>query len=117
MLSQKRESFIRRINLKYIVEGKEVAPASADMLDEIQKDIQETENKIEATEKEASQYSGGLIQVTLLMNAETQKMTLAALQQKYYISKYGIPLARVDFDASKDQKMLPGKITKDKDAL
>ncbi|HEU5046510.1 MAG TPA: hypothetical protein VFT64_01565 [Rickettsiales bacterium] len=118
MLLQKRKALLRRIELGYTIDGKKSAPATTEQLDKIQKDIQEVKSKIEKTEQEAAQYNGGLIQVTLLMSAETQKMTLAALEQKYYTAKYGIPFVSVDFDTAKDKKAVsPGKIVNDKDAL
>lgn len=117
MLLQKRKSLLRRINLKYSVDTKEVKPASADQLSAIEKDMQDVESKIKKALDEAAQYRGGLIQITLLMNAETQKMTLAALQHKYYTAKYGIPFVAVDFDKAHEKKAPVGKAVEDKDAL
>lgn len=117
MLLQKRKSLLRRLNLNYVVEAKEVKPASADQLAAIEKDMQDVEAKIKKALDEAAQYSGGLIQITLLMNVETQKMTLAALQHKYYTAKYGIPFVAVDFDKPQEKKAPVGKAVEDKDAL
>ncbi|MBY0408332.1 MAG: hypothetical protein K2Q01_11635, partial [Rickettsiales bacterium] len=117
MLLQKRKSLLRRINLNYVINAKETKPASADELAAIEKDMRDLDAKIKAAINEAAQYRGGLIQATLLMSAETQKMTMATLQHKYYTAKYGIPMLTLDNGETTGKTVPAGKTVDDKDAL
>lgn len=127
MLQAKRASVLRRINLVYIANGKAVQPAPADTLRNIGADIEASQGRILEVEVKARQYTGGLIQTMLLLNAETERVTHSQLLMSYYAAKYGMalpslpsppgatPTARVTPSAPKNEPL--GTIVKDKDAL
>ena len=73
----------------------------------------------ENTEAEARRYTGGVIQVTLLMRAETEKLSLAMLQQRRLSLKYqiGLPTIGVPAGGNRGSTKPPGKIVDDKEAL
>lgn len=56
----------------------------------IAKEIADLEVSLKQAREDASQYSGGLVLATKMAAIATQEQTLAVLQQKYLISKYGI---------------------------
>lgn len=91
----------------------------AEALGELEEEIRRKSTEIERTEAEARRYSGGLIQVSLLMRAETEKMTLAMLDQRRLVLKYQIGLPAVGSPAGEGSKQIkaPGKVVSDKEAL
>lgn len=96
-----------------------IASPQAETLGEIEEEIRRKSAEIERTEAEARRYSGGLIQVSLLMRAETEKMTLAMLDQRRLVLKYQIGLPAVSSPAAEGSKQIkaPGKVVSDKEAL
>ena len=72
MLLAKRASLLRRISLVYVANGRAVAPADADALRNIEYDMEASRARILENEVKARQYTGGLIQTMLLLNAETE---------------------------------------------
>ena len=53
-------------------------------------EIQTVKANIEASKAEAARYNGGLIQMLKLSTIATTEQTLALLQQKYLVAKYGL---------------------------
>lgn len=118
MLSQKRASILRRINIVYTRDGSELAPTSETKLNEIKQDIDQADRKLTQSKKNAEQYTGGLVQAMSLMTVETDRFSVAQLQLKYYAAKYGLPFYFPEGDAaSKQPPPLPGNVVKDREAL
>jgi hypothetical protein len=115
MLEAKRLSWLRRVELVFTVDGRAVEPQTQQSLEAIEKDIQETEQRIAKAEAEAEQYSGGLVQGLALVNVATERVTRAQLQLAYYSAKYGLvaPLPK----NVKEPEPPPANTVKDKDAL
>jgi len=67
-------------------------PALAAQLDQ---EIAALKAKIESVQAEANKYSGGLIRVQFLAAAATQTQTLAMLEQRALIAKYGLGFPRL----------------------
>lgn len=73
------------------------APAAAsswadkDGVSAIEADIAERRGKVEETRKEADQYAGGLIKVTLLLRLAIEGTTLSMLEQRELALKHNLP--------------------------
>jgi len=118
MLSQKKLSILRRINLDFEIDGSQLRPASDDALNDIKEKITQAEQKLTDSEKNASQYTGGLVQSMALMTVETDQLALSQLRLKYYSAKYGLPVFFPQGDtATKQQQPAAGKVVQDRDAL
>lgn len=116
MLSAKRTSILRRLNLIYTVKSEVISPSSD--LSGIEADIRNQKEKVAAATLKASQYSGGLIQALALSSLETERLSLAFLQLALYGRKYGIPIPSKSFSRADEAKPeSPGNVVKDKDAL
>jgi hypothetical protein len=117
MLAEKRASFLRRIELNYVANGKQIVPAADERLKEILADLDGANASLSKHLAEAERYSGGLIQAMLLMTVATDRLTLAQLSLAYYQAKYGIApmveIPRVGLSVPTDL----GNVVKDKDAL
>lgn len=96
-----------------------VAAESPESLSDIDDEIRRKTTEIENTEAEARRYTGGLIQVTLLMRAETEKLTLAMLEQKRLSLKYqiGLPTLGPPTSSGRSSTRPPGNVVNDKEAL
>lgn len=96
-----------------------VAAPPAEALVQLEEEIRRKAAEIENTEAEARRYSGGLIQVSLLMRAETEKMTLSMLDQRRLVLKYQIGLPAIGSAATEGSQQIkaPGKVVNDKEAL
>ncbi|MBK4717668.1 hypothetical protein JJL56_02180 [Azospirillum sp. YIM DDC1] len=70
-----------------------VPAADKDAIAALEADIAERRRVIADTRKDADQYSGGLIKVTLLQRLATEQATLAALEQRLLSLKHGLPPA------------------------
>lgn len=119
MLVQKRSSLLRRVDLRFSVNGSPLSPATGERLAEITTDISRAKSKLAEDEENAGKYSGGLLQVTALMTAAADRLTLAQLDLAYYSAKYGFALP-IDFAraaGAQQPAKPPGSVTKDKDAL
>ena len=57
---------------------------------ELSTEIQTIKADIESSKAEAARYNGGLIQMLKLSTIATTEQTLAMLQQKYLVAKYGL---------------------------
>jgi len=118
MLSQKRDSILRRIDLYFMINGTQLDPASNNELDGIKQEIDKAKSKLTQSVKEANQYTGGLVQSMALMTAATDEVTLSQLQLKFYSAKYGLPFFFPHGDATTTQPSpAPGNVVKDRDAL
>jgi hypothetical protein len=119
MLAQKRTSFLRRIDLRYIVDGKATAPASDERLTEIASDIDKANAALSKDLAEAARYSGGVIQAMSLMAVATDHLTVAQLNLAYFGAKYGMapPIPAQDRAPGAPLQPAPGVIVKDKDAF
>jgi hypothetical protein len=115
MLEAKRLSWLRRVDMVFTVDGRAVEPQPQQSLDAIEKDIQETDQRIAKAEAEAERYSGGLVQGLALVNVATERVTRAQLLLAYYSAKYGLaaPLPKTE----KQPESPPPNTVKDKDAL
>jgi hypothetical protein len=119
MLAQKRASFLRRIDLRYIVDGKAMAPASEERLTEIASDIDKANAALSKDLAGAARYSGGVIQAMSLMAVATDHLTVAQLSLAYFGAKYGmaLPIPAQDGAPGTSAQPAPGVIVKDKDAF
>jgi hypothetical protein len=119
MLDAKRKSIVRRVNLRFEIEGRSAAPSAASDLTKIENDMSEARNRISAAEARAGQYTGGMIQALALVTAETERMTLAQLQLAYYSAKYGLSAPKINSPESSGTPTTstPGTVVNDKDAL
>ena len=115
MLNQKRSSFIRHINLRYTIEGKQLPMAPDSELREILNEIAKAENSLAASKSEASR-TGGLIQTMALLKVQTDEVSVSQLRMKFYSAKYGIPMI-FPKEATDIKTSPPGKIVKDREAL
>jgi hypothetical protein len=116
MLDQKRSSFIRHINLRYTIDGKQLPPSSEPELKAILEDIARAETALAASKSEASR-AGGLIQSMALLKVQTDELTLSQLRLKFYSAKYGLPVAFPTGSTNTAAPPPPGKIVKDREAL
>jgi hypothetical protein len=119
MLAQKRASFLRRIELKYVIDGKATRPAGDERLKEIAHDLDKANSALSKDLAEASRYSGGVTQAMSLMAVATDNLTVAQLYLAYFGAKYGmaLPIPAQQGAAGTAEKPAPGVIVKDKDAL
>lgn len=114
MLEQKRQSFLRGINLVY----QEPTPRLAAPADDAAAvaELAKARADVTAAQMEAASYSGGLIRMMALVREATAKATEATIEQRIAFMKLGIPLAALPSAGSPVPKT-PGNVTTDKDAL
>jgi hypothetical protein len=118
MLEQKQKAIIRRIDLKYTVEGKLFGSSAKESQEEILKDIRDARIKLAQAEQEAQKYSGGLLQIMALMNVELAKLTLAQLEFSLLAQKHGVALpAKFKLPTKPEELEPPGNIVNDRKAL
>lgn len=70
----------------------------------LSEEIAKEEVKLATAEKEASKYSGGLLQVMALTTAATSQQTLAMLRQQMLVAKYGLALPKAGASAKMESK-------------
>ena len=87
-LEMKRDSLLRRIDLKYVVNGTAVAP-NPDRIASIERDIADTTAQLEKARQEAAQYTGGMMQTMLIVQTATHEATLAQLNMSLMAERYG----------------------------
>ncbi|WP_434460744.1 hypothetical protein ACMV5L_17095 [Serratia plymuthica] len=87
LLEQRINSIESGTKIDVVVTGVEPAPAVAAS---IKTEIDNLNVKINEAKADASQYSGGLIQVLKLSTVATQEQSMAMLQQKYLTAKFGL---------------------------
>ncbi|MCK4825795.1 hypothetical protein KA005_59150 [bacterium] len=94
MLEQRLAAGNYRVKINYTVEGKEYVPSANK--DEILKNLENEAlgivQEMEIVQKEADQYSGGLIRVMKLSTVATYQQQLAMLEMKRCALIYDIPL-------------------------
>jgi len=119
MLLAKKASFLRRIDLLYIVNGRASERVSEAGLKNMQEDIFEVRKRVAEAELKAQAYTGGLAQAMALATTETERLALAQLYLAYYSYKYGIFTSNLGSPASTGDlnPVPPGNIVKEKDAL
>jgi hypothetical protein len=93
MLEQKL-SWLRGISLSYVIDGIEPKRADGSLLAELDQEILEARQQIHTAELNAAQYSGGLIQAMALMQLQTQRVTLATLQQHRALARLGFAVPK-----------------------
>lgn len=94
MIDQRRRAWMRGISLDYIVDGRSVEPADPETFSGIELEISSVKSKIEEARAQAAQYSGGLVLAMALLEEHTNRATLAMLQQRLAISRFGIAIPR-----------------------
>jgi hypothetical protein len=119
MLEAKRRAILRRIDLAFKIDGKQMAAASPEELSKIERDIADAQQRIIAADMKAKGYTGGLVQVMALAALETERLTLAQLYLAYYSAKYALAAPRSTPPILREPETPPpaGTIVKDRDAL
>jgi len=114
MIEQKRESFFRGITLNY----QEPTPRISAANDEAAavSELEKARSDATAAQREATIYSGGLLQSMALVREATARTTEAAVEQRIAFMKLGIPLPYLSGTNPPVSKS-PGKATSDKNAL
>ena len=87
LIQQRVHALESGAEIDIIVSGSEPDPELATNL---LAGIEVQQIKIAEGEREASRYSGGLVQAMALSSVATQRNTLAMLEQRYFTSKYGL---------------------------
>jgi hypothetical protein len=98
MLKQREASWTFGIGLTYKVDGN-VYPFQKDTnepLADLEVEINRVKDEIRAAEKEAANYSGGVLGATSRFTASVNRQTLAMLEQKRAALRFGLP-QYVDF--------------------
>lgn len=67
-----------------------------ELANSIKAEMDTLNSRIDEAKADANQYSGGLIQALKLSTVATQEQSMAMLQQKYLIAKYGLAEIKVD---------------------
>jgi hypothetical protein len=117
ILLQKRSSLLRRIDLRYTVDGRLIEQASAEVLAALRNDIDQVSSQVTAAQNDSAKYSGGLIQAMYLSSVASGQLTIAGLRQKYYAAKWGIPYLAVDAASNNGTSLPTGNVVKDNDAF
>jgi hypothetical protein len=117
MLDQKRRSLFRGISLSYSVKGVLLKPPSADTITAMQKEISRAQSDADAAEAKASQYTGGLLQITTLMEAQTHRVRVAVLKEQLAIAVVGLGAVPRGPDAGPQRQPKVGQTIDDKGAL
>jgi len=107
MLEQKRTGLNRCIKMSYQIDGApyEVPADKEDRLQKLDKEIFDLKKEIGKAESEASQYSGGLIQLMLLSQVATSKNTLAMMRQQELLLSNDIPFFALYADTEPSTKV------------
>jgi hypothetical protein len=117
MLALKLMGINRFIGIHYSIDGKTYQRPSnyKEQVRAIESDIKIIERKIDELQKESAKYSGGFVQAMLLMQIETQKLTLAMMDQKrlgilYEFPAYFNPEVNAEVEKEKARTMMKGPI-------
>ena len=94
MLEQRLAAGNYRVKINYTVEGKEYVPSANkdEILKNLESEALTVAQEMERVQKEADQYSGGLIRVMKLSTVATYQQQLAMLEMKRCALIYNIPL-------------------------
>lgn len=117
MLEQKRRSWFRGITLRYVVEGQPLPPPDAGLISEITAEMEQARQGISEAQTKAADYTGGLILALAKVEEQTHIVTLAMLQQRLMMAKYGVVPAMVLRDALKQDRLPLGQSVDDEGAL
>lgn len=115
MLEQKKTGLKRYIPIAYTIDGKKYSPPENknNLLQELERDINELKENIARAEKENNKYTGGLLSILYLTQIATEKNSIAFLEQKRLLLKHDIPYYSVLPATSKNNepgfKPTPGK--------
>lgn len=82
MLSQKRSSWLRGIDLSYVLDRKPIPPPAPDTVARIRAEIEEARIAAAAARAKADSYTGGLLRAISLMEEATYRSTIALQQQR-----------------------------------
>jgi hypothetical protein len=77
-----------------------ISTPDADEAAKLAMEITAQQEKVHSAQEEASKYSGGLVQAMALSTAATQSQTLAMLEQRYLIAKFGLAFPKIDQKAA-----------------
>lgn len=94
-LELKRHSMIQFINLDFSIENDTAVPLSDSQLERLQNEISDTRAKLSAAESESARYTGGLIKSMIEVQVATHRATIAGLEMKQLLGKWGIPVLDV----------------------
>lgn len=98
-LKMKRDSLLRRIDLRYTVDGVSFT-SSPEHISNLESEIEKMTVKLAESNNEASRYTGGLVQSLVLARAATYDLTLAQLNLSLMAERHGflvqIPSASED---------------------
>ena len=86
LLEQRINAIESRAKIDVVVSGTKPDP---ELAASIKTEIDNLTAKINEAKADASQYTGGLIQVLKLSAVATEEQSMAMLQQKYLTAKYG----------------------------
>jgi len=94
MLEQKKYALIHGIPVHYTYRDEIYIPTPADSatIQIIESDIKVQQKRLAKAEAEDEKYSGGLVKAMIASQICTIKNTIAMLEQKKMIAKYGIPI-------------------------
>jgi hypothetical protein len=120
MLDQKRLSWLRGIDMRYVIEGVAPQHPTRESLAEITAEIARSEQEVAAARAKADQYTGGLIQSMALIEEQTHRVTLAITKQRLVMMRLGMaypqPAGPAAVQRSPPKPPL-GRSTDDKGAL
>jgi len=90
LLTQKRGSLLRRVDLVYSVDG-EKHRADPKVISDLEAALLVSEGERDRHEADAARYNGGLLQVMSLMNAATKDLEVSQIHLSILAEKYGFP--------------------------
>jgi hypothetical protein len=90
MLDQKQKAWLRGISLSYNAEIGSGQPANAETIRAINSEIEEAKEKAKEADARAAKYTGGLLQLTGLLEAQTARVTESILRQKRALAEVGL---------------------------
>jgi hypothetical protein len=108
---------LRGISLSYAVNGLALKPASSDAVSSIQKEIGIAQADVDAAEARASRYTGGILQVTTLMEAQTNRVRASVLKLQLAIAVLGLATVPQGQEAGLPHAPAVGHTVDDKGAL
>jgi hypothetical protein len=116
MLDQKRKAWLRGISLSYNAEIGTGRPGNPEAIRAIDSEIDDAQRKIKEADARAAQYTGGLLQITGILEAQTARVTEAVLRQKRALTEIGLGALAPSPTVPKSSTPI-GRSKNDKDAL
>ncbi|BBT92114.1 hypothetical protein WP8W19C02_37340 [Enterobacter cloacae] len=119
LLEQRINAIESGAKIDVVVSGTKPDP---ELAASIKTEIDTLTAKINEAKADASQYTGGLIQVLKLSAVATEEQSMAMLQQKYLTAKYGLAEVKLapiqdDVAAASDKKEATAKTTQEQPPL